>query len=166
MNIYNYKDIINQARLGYASLPTLFLYNPEDKIQQPVELEDKYIFSYFCSKNRKFFNYLGRDLRKNYFTTLSREGFEIYKEDMWKEFDNYQTNNKPRYRERHGLVKTKILTKEEFIAAMNVEYEKIEQGTLWELYRANRKVKGLSYMCSKYNLDFEKFVSEIPEEKK
>lgn len=164
MKSYNYYDIFVTARLGYAVLPNLTLYNPQDQLQKCIDLEDDLVISYYIKGNKKYFNYLEEKAIKPAINTLSKKGFEIYKEQIWKEFDKYQTNNTPRYLESKNYTKRKILSEQEFYDAIYYEYKKIEEGSLWELFRAERKTKALKNICIKYDLDYKSFYERMVKE--
>jgi len=166
MKSYNYNDIFASAKLGYAVLPSLGYYNPEDKTQSCIEFSEEEVISYFSKGSVRYINYIGDASIKPFFNTIKKQIFEKYKKEMWNYFDEYQKNNTPRYLEKINSAKKKILTEEEFYDSIYREYKKIEEGTLGELFRVERKMKALKKICEEQNLDYPAYYQRMVAEGK
>lgn len=161
--IYNKKDIYYYVNNGLALLPSLFKYNPTDINQEPIELQEEDILIFFSPNNSKVKRYikLCNDIdnsgkRNVFITTLSRKGFEKFKEEFWNIFDSYQKNNAPRYYDTISHLK-KFLTKEEFMQSYEKQYSRLEIATLEEMYVTELRYEKIKYAIDLYNLDYEGF---------
>lgn len=156
--LYSVKDLFGMAKMGYARLPYIGEYREGTTGDSPIEIPDDELAQY-SEITRKF--YYKKVLNNSLCNTLSRKGIERFKDELWKHFDEYQNNNEPRYLEPKTYGKRRKLTQQEFVDIMYSELDKIDVGTMRELYFLSKKVRILNEMCKRHNLNYDDFVIEM-----
>jgi hypothetical protein len=153
------KSLLSDAKSGFATLPHLIQYR-EELDDSPVDMwEGTTITCMYSRRTKDLFLFIikeGMDVKKAAFTTLSRKGFEHFKEIMWKEFDNFQQNNVSRYYDKIKKNKVK-LTEQQFYDTVRKQFDDIEFRTLFHREIYEKRVQFIKETCEFYGLDYDKF---------